>query len=62
MTDKINNFTDSEIAVNQLQGTITFGYNENCTLTVRRNNRNASWWNQDLAVKRSKVRMLFSVA
>jgi F0F1-type ATP synthase delta subunit len=37
-------------------------YNENCPLTVRENNRNTSWWNQDLAVKRRKVRRLFNVA
>jgi len=62
MTDKINNFTDLEIAANQLQDAIVFAYNENCPLTVRRNNRNTSWWNQDLTVKRRKVRRLFNVA
>jgi hypothetical protein len=62
MTDKINNFTDIEIAANQVQDAIAFAYNENCPLTVRRNNRNTSWWNQDLAVKRRKVHMLFNVA
>jgi hypothetical protein len=29
---------------------------------VRENNRNTSWWNQDLTVKRRKVRRLFKVA
>jgi hypothetical protein len=29
---------------------------------VRQNNRNTSWWNQDLAERRSKVRRLFNVA
>jgi len=62
MTDKIKNFTDLEIAANQLQDAITFAYNENCPLTMRKNNRNTSWWNQDLAVKRMKVRRLFNVA
>jgi len=62
MTDKIKNFTDLEIAANQLQDAINFAYNENCPLTMRKNNRNTSWWNQDLAVKRMKVRRLFSVA
>ena len=62
MTDKINNFTELEIASNQLQDAIVFAYNENCPLTVRRNDRNTSWWNQDLTVKRRKVRRLFIVA
>jgi hypothetical protein len=47
MTDKITKFN---------------AYNENCPLTVRRNNRNISWWNQDLAEKRRKVRTLFHAA
>jgi hypothetical protein len=29
---------------------------------VRRNNRNTSWWNQGLAVKRRKVSKLFNAA
>jgi hypothetical protein len=29
---------------------------------LRRNTRNTSWWNQELAVKRKKVRRLFNVA
>jgi hypothetical protein len=62
MTDKINNFTDPEIAANQLQDAIAYAYNENCPLTMRRNNRNTTWWNQDLAVKWRKVRRLFNVA
>jgi hypothetical protein len=45
MTGKINNFTDLEIAANQLQDAIALAYNENCPLTVRENNRNTSWWN-----------------
>jgi hypothetical protein len=36
MTDKINNFTDLEIAANQLQDAIAYAYNENCPLTMRR--------------------------
>ena len=42
MTDKINDFTDLEIAANQLQDAIAFAYNENCPLTVREINRNTS--------------------
>ena len=37
-------------------------YNENCPFTMRKNNRNISWWNQDLVEKRRKVRKLFNVA
>jgi len=62
MTDKISNFTDLETAAKQLQDAIVFAYNENCPLTVRKNNRNTSWWNQDLAERRKKVRRLFYVA
>jgi hypothetical protein len=62
MTDKINNFVDLEIAANQLQNAIAFAYNENSPLTMKRNNRNTSWWNQDLVVKKRKVRRLFNVA
>jgi len=61
MTDKINNFIDLQIAGDQLQEVITFAYNENCPLTVRKN-RNTSWWNQSLAVKSRKVRKLFNAA
>jgi hypothetical protein len=43
MTDKINNFIDLEIAADQFQEAISVAYNENCPLTVRRNNRNTSW-------------------
>jgi hypothetical protein len=39
-----------------------YAYNENCPLTVRRSTRNTPWWNQDLAVKKKKVRRLFNVA
>jgi len=62
MTDKINNFINLEIAADQFQEAITFAYNGNCLLTVRRNNRNTSWWNQGLAMKRRKVRKLFNAA
>ena len=62
MTDKINNFRDLEKAADQFQETTTFAYNENCPLTVRRNNRNTSWWNQGLAEKRRIVRKLFNGA
>jgi hypothetical protein len=62
MTDKINNFIDLEIVADQFQEAITFSYNENCPLIVRRNNRNTSWWNQGLAEKRRKVCKLFKAA
>ena len=62
MTDKINNFIDLEIATDQFQKSITFAYNENYPLTMRRNNRNTSWWNQGLAMKRRNVRKLFNEA
>jgi hypothetical protein len=62
MTDNINNFIDLEIAADQFQEAVSFAYNENCPLTVRRNNRNMSWWNQGLADKRRKVQKLFNAA
>ena len=62
MTDKISNCTDLETVAKQFQDAIVFAYNENCPLTVRRNNRNISWWNHDLAKRRKKVRRLFNAA
>jgi len=62
MTDKITNFIDLETNAKQFQEAIVFAYNENCPFTMRRNNRNISWWNQDLAERRRKVRRLFNVA
>jgi hypothetical protein len=62
MTDKINNFSYLEIAADQFQEAISVVYNETCLLTVRRNNRNTSWWNQGLAEKRRKFRKLFNAA
>jgi hypothetical protein len=62
MTDKVSNFVDPETAAKQFQDAIVFVYKENCPLTVRRNNRNVSWWNQDLAERRRKVRRLFNAA
>jgi len=61
-TDKISNFTDLETAAKQFQDAIVFAYKENCPLTMRKNNRNRSWWNQDLAERRNKVHRLFNVA
>jgi len=55
MTDKISNSADLENAAKQFQDAIVLTYNENCPLTVRKNNRNISWWNQDLAERRKKV-------
>jgi hypothetical protein len=37
-------------------------HNENGPSTVKRNSRNTSWWNQDLAERRRKVRRLFNAA
>jgi len=62
MADKISNFADLEIAAKQFQESIVLAYNENCPLTVRKNNRNISCWNQDLAERRKKVCRLFNVA
>ena len=62
MTDKISNFTDPEIAAKQFQDATVFAYDENCPLTMRKNNRKISWWNQDLAERRKKVYRLFNVA
>jgi hypothetical protein len=61
MEDWISNCTDLETAARQLQDTITLAYN-NCPSVARRYNRNVSWWNQDLAERRRKVRRLFNVA
>jgi hypothetical protein len=58
ITDKITDFADLE----QFQDAVTFAYKENCPLTVGRNNRNMSWWNQDLAERRRNVRRLFNAA
>jgi len=60
VTDKITNFMDLETASRQFQD--AFAYNENCPPTMKRNNRNISWWNQDLADRRRKVRRLFNAA
>jgi hypothetical protein len=62
MTEKINNFIDPEMAADQFQEVISSAYNENCSLIVRRNNRNTSWWNRSLAEKRRNVRKLFNAA
>jgi hypothetical protein len=59
---KIINSTDLETAAKQFQDAIVFSYNKNCPFTVRRNNRNISWWNHDLAERRRKVRRLFNAA
>jgi hypothetical protein len=61
MKGRITNFIDLETAARQFQDAIVFAYNENCPSTVRRNNRNTSWWNQDLAERR-KVHRLFNAA
>jgi hypothetical protein len=41
--------------------TILSAYNDNCPLTVRRNNRNVPWWNRALAQKRI-IHRLFNAA
>jgi hypothetical protein len=61
-TDKITNFIDLETTARQFQDAIVLTYNENCTFTARRKNRNISWWNQDLAERRRKVRRLINAA
>ena len=62
MTDRITNFIDLETAAKQFQDAIIDAYNENCPFTMRQNNRNISWQNQDLAERRRNVRRLFSAA
>jgi hypothetical protein len=62
MTDKISNFADLEIAAKQFQDAIVLAYNENCPLAVRKNDRNTSWWNQDLEERRKKVCRLFNLS
>ena len=62
MTDKISNFADLENAAKQFQDATVLACNENCLLTMRKNNRNTSWWNHDLADRRKKVRRLFILA
>jgi hypothetical protein len=61
MADRITNFIDLETAAEQFQDAIVFAYNENCPSTMWRNNRNTSWWNQDLAERR-RFRRLFNAA
>jgi hypothetical protein len=61
MSDKISDCRDLEIAAQQFQNAVALAYNENCPFTVRKNNRNTSWWNQDLVEKRREVRKLFNV-
>jgi hypothetical protein len=62
MEDSITNFTDVETAARQFKDAIISAYNDNCPLVARRYGRNISWWNQDLAKRRSKVRRLFNAA
>ena len=62
MIDKISNFTDIETASKEFQDAIVFAYNENCPLTMRKNNRNISWWNQAFVGRRKKVRSLLNDA
>jgi hypothetical protein len=56
MKDRMTNFTDLETASRQFHDAIVFSYKENCPSTV------TSWWNQDLAERRRKVRWLFHAA
>ena len=49
MTGKVNNVIDLQMAADQFQEAVIFAHNENCPLTIRKNNRNTSWWNQGLA-------------
>jgi hypothetical protein len=62
MTDRVTNFIDLETAAKQFQDAVIFAYNENCPSTMRRNNSNISWCNQDLAERRRKVHRLFNAA
>jgi hypothetical protein len=51
---------DLEDVARQFQDAIICVYKD--SLTVRRNNRNVSWWNRNLAEKRRNVRSLFHAA
>jgi tRNA G10 N-methylase Trm11 len=62
VTKKITNFMDLETAARQFQYAIIYTYNENFPLTMRRNNRNISWWSRDRAEKRRIVCRLFNAA
>jgi hypothetical protein len=62
MTDRIADFMDIEAADAQFQDVILSAHNDNCPLTVRRNNRNVPWWNRDLVDKMRIVRRLFNTA
>jgi hypothetical protein len=62
MKDKISNFADLDVAAKEFQDATVLVYKENCPLTVRKNNRNTSWWNQDLVERRKKVGRLFNLA
>ena len=62
MKDKISNSAELENAAKQFQDALALAYNENCPITVRKNNRNISWLNRDLAKRRKKGRRLFNLA
>jgi hypothetical protein len=62
IADRISNSADLELAAKQFRDAFVYAYNENCPLTIRKINRNTSWWNQDLAERRKKVRRLFNLA
>jgi hypothetical protein len=62
MANRISHSADLEFAAKHFQDAIVYACNENCTLTVRKNNRKTSWWNEDLAERRKKVHRLFSLA
>jgi hypothetical protein len=62
MANRISNLADLEFAAKHFPDAIVYAYNENCPLTVRKNNRNTSWWNQDLVERRKKVHRLFNLA
>jgi hypothetical protein len=54
MANRMSNLADLEFAAKQFQDAIVYAYNKNCPLTIRKNNRNTSWWNQDLVERRKK--------
>jgi hypothetical protein len=62
MKDRITKITDLETAARQFQDAIISAYNDNCPSIARWYSRNISWWNQDLAKRRRKVRRLFNAA
>jgi hypothetical protein len=61
IVDEITNYMNLEVAARQFQGAVVIAYEENCSLSVKRN-RNVPGGNRDRAEMRRKVRRLFNAA